>query len=218
MGMECVKETVGEDGATLGAENRKDTPERTRREINPIPLYCCVTYTLLMASGEISGTTACLPPWPSLGLGPWWLWGAPSHPQVAAVQRQRTRGLSSPAFFVVVTRVPRGFLAMVPGSWAPGCLGEVGRSVCTPLPSCAGKRPQHTSRSPWAQNFLFLSLEPTLPAVKASGCLPGFFPGPKALLRPLPKAGPPRPRRSGKEPLISLERERWLCWTVCGQC
>ena len=46
MGMECVKETVGEDGATLGAENRKDTPERTRREINPTPLHCCVTYTL----------------------------------------------------------------------------------------------------------------------------------------------------------------------------
>ena len=70
----------------------------------------------------------------------------------------------------------------------------------------------------WAQNFLFLSLEPTWPAVKASGCLPGFLPGPKAHVRPLSKAGPPRPRRSGKEPLMSLERERWLCWIVCGQC
>ena len=46
MGMGYVKETVGEDGATPGAENRKDTPERTRREINPTLLHCCVTYTL----------------------------------------------------------------------------------------------------------------------------------------------------------------------------
>ena len=46
MGMGYVKETVGEDGATPRAENRKDTPERTRRELNPTLLHCCVTYTL----------------------------------------------------------------------------------------------------------------------------------------------------------------------------
>jgi hypothetical protein len=46
MGMGYVKETVGEDGAMPGAENRKDTPERTLRELNPTPLHCCVTYTL----------------------------------------------------------------------------------------------------------------------------------------------------------------------------
>ena len=160
-----------------------------------------------MASGEVSGTAACLPPQPSLDLGPWWLWRAPSLLQVAAVRRHGTWGLSSPVFFVAVTRVPHGFLAAVPGSWAPGRLGEVGRSVCTPLPFCTGKQPRHTWPSLWAQNFLFLSLEPTLPAVKASGCLPGFFPSLKAHLRPMPKAGPPRPRQSGKEPLISLKEK-----------
>ena len=46
MGIGCVRETVGKDRATPGAENRKDTPERTWREINPTPFHCCVTYTL----------------------------------------------------------------------------------------------------------------------------------------------------------------------------
>lgn len=46
MGMGCVRETVGEDGATSGAENRKAISEKTPREINPTPPHCCVTYTL----------------------------------------------------------------------------------------------------------------------------------------------------------------------------
>ena len=46
MGMGCVRETVGEDGAKSGAENRKDTSEKTPRETNPTPPHCCVIYTL----------------------------------------------------------------------------------------------------------------------------------------------------------------------------
>ena len=160
-----------------------------------------------------------------------WAWdpgGSGEHPLTPRwwLSEDTTRGLSSPPFFVVVTRVPCGFLAMVPGSWAPGCLGEVGRSICTPLPFCAGKRPQHTWLSRLAQNFLFLSWvcrarQPGTYITRGQGFLGTFLASslaPKALLRSLSKAGPPEPWRSGNEQLISLERERWLCWTVCGQC
>lgn len=216
--MECEERDCGGRWGYARGLRIEKTLQRGHGGNKPNPLSTAVWPTLCWwHRARISGTTALYllarlgPPRTLVALG-----STLSPPRW---QPSKDRGLRASPHLPSLWWWPRVHVAswpwrLAPGLWVPGWGGEI---RLHPIALLCWGRPQHASRSPWAQNFLFLSLEPTLPAVKASGCLPGFFPGP-ALLRPLPKAGPPRPQRSGKEPLISLERERWLCWTVCGQC